>query len=97
MREIYIYDTSLRDGAQGNGISFSADDKKEVARRLDAFGIPYIEGGWPGSNPVDDRLFEDPPKLSAAKLSAFGSTRRPGTDASDDANLKALTASSAPV
>ncbi|WP_400223523.1 citramalate synthase [Methanomethylophilus alvi] len=95
MREIYIYDTSLRDGAQGNGISFSADDKKEVARRLDAFGIPYIEGGWPGSNPVDDRLFEDPPKLSAAKLSAFGSTRRPGTDASDDANLKALTASSA--
>lgn len=97
MREIYIYDTSLRDGAQGNGISFSADDKREVCRRLDAFGIPYIEGGWPGSNRVDDALFGDPPEMSSAKLAAFGSTRRPNVKESEDPNLRSLAASSAPV
>ncbi len=97
MREISIYDTSLRDGAQGNGISFSAEDKKEVSRRLAAFGIPYIEGGWPGSNPVDTAFFADPPALGDSRLAAFGSTRRPGTDVRKDPNLAALAGSPAPV
>ena len=97
MPEVWLYDTSLRDGAQGDGVSFSAADKREIARRLDAFGIPYIEGGWPGSNPVDDEFFGDPPELKRSRLCAFGSTRRAGVPESTDACMDALASSPAPV
>ena len=58
MQKIYLYDTTLRDGTQGEDISFSAEDKIKIAKRLDAFGVAYIEGGWPGSNPKDMEFFE---------------------------------------
>lgn len=96
---IFLYDTTLRDGAQRKGISLSLADKLKITRLLDGFGIPYIEGGWPGSNPKDMEYFkcmhEAPPK--AAKIAAFGSTRRVGVRAEDDANLQALLAAQTPV
>ncbi|NLK37131.1 MAG: citramalate synthase, partial [Epulopiscium sp.] len=89
---MFIYDTTLRDGAQAEGISFTVNDKIRIARRLDSLGVDYIEAGNPGSNPKDmeffDRIKEEP--LSHAKPVAFGSTRRPGIKAADDANVKAL-------
>ena len=96
---IDIYDTTLRDGSQGEGISFSVDDKIKIARRLDAFGIDYIEGGWPGSNPKDIEFFDRMKgiTLAHAKLAAFGSTRRPGRRAEDDPMLQQLLAAETPV
>ena len=96
---IDIYDTTLRDGSQGEGISFSVEDKIRIARRLDAFGIDYIEGGWPGSNPKDIEFFERMKSvpLSHAKLAAFGSTRRPNRKAEDDPNLQQLLDAGTPV
>ena len=96
---IDIYDTTLRDGSQGEGISFSVEDKVKIARRLDAFGIDYIEGGWPGSNPKDIEFFErmKAVTLSHAKLAAFGSTRRPNRRAEDDPNLQQLLDAGTPV
>ena len=64
MKRIHIYDTTLRDGAQSEGISFSVKDKIRIAERLDAFGVDFIEGGWPGSNPKDDAFF----KIAAKEL-----------------------------
>lgn len=98
-RRIQLFDTTLRDGTQGEGISFSADDKVRIAKRLDEFGIDYIEGGWPGSNPKDVEFFETVRDVSFthARLSAFGSTRRAGVAAADDANLQAIIASGAGV
>ncbi|MDA0700338.1 MAG: citramalate synthase [bacterium] len=96
---IELYDTTLRDGSQGEGVSFTSDDKVAIARRLDAFGIDLIEGGWPGSNPKDVDFFErmrDVP-LAHARLSAFGATRRKGVAPEDDANLAALLAAATPV
>jgi 2-isopropylmalate synthase len=96
---IELYDTTLRDGTQGEGVSFTSDDKIAVAQRLDAFGIDLIEGGWPGSNPRDVDFFErmrDVP-LGHARLSAFGSTRRKGVAPEDDSNLVALVRSATPV
>lgn len=94
-----LYDTTLRDGTQGEGISFTSDDKVAIAQRLDAFGVDLIEGGWPGSNPKDAEFFarmrEVP--LRRARLSAFGSTRRKGIEAQDDANLRALLDAATPV
>ncbi len=89
---IAIYDTTLRDGTQGAGISFSAEDKVKIAQRLDALGMDYVEGGWPGSNPKDLAFFLRARELTWAhsKITAFGSTRRPGTKTEDDANLRAL-------
>ena len=80
MRSIQLYDTTLRDGTQGENINFSADDKLNIAKRLDEFGIHYIEGGWPGSNPKDKQFFELAKQVTFknAKMTAFGSTRRPG-------------------
>ena len=74
---VYIYDTTLRDGAQREGLSLSLHDKLRIAHRLDDFGVHYIEGGWPGSNPKDAEFFEAAQKmsLSHAKITAFGSTR----------------------
>jgi len=91
-RRVAIYDTTLRDGTQGAGITFSAEDKVKIAQALDALGVDYVEGGWPGSNPKDLAFFERARGLPWAhcRITAFGSTRRPGTRADDDANLRAL-------
>jgi len=99
MSHIYLYDTTLRDGTQREGISLSLDDKLKIAHRLDAFGMDYIEGGWPGSNPKDVEFFRRAPALglSHAKLTAFGSTRRKNSRPADDANLQALLAAETPV
>ncbi|MCK5506086.1 MAG: citramalate synthase, partial [Thermodesulfovibrionia bacterium] len=92
MRKITLYDTTLRDGTQAEDISFSSEDKIRIAEKLDALGIHYIEGGWPGSNPKDMQFFEKVKsiQLKDAKIVAFGSTRRAGNKPEDDANLKAL-------
>src|ERR1039457_3380732 len=89
-RRIYIYDTTLRDGAQGEGISFSSADKIRIAERLDNFGVDYIEGGWPGSNPKDMDFFTEAAKrkFKQAKVAAFGSTRRANTKCKDDPDRK---------
>ncbi|TWB40465.1 citramalate synthase [Nitrospirillum pindoramense] len=87
---IHLYDTTLRDGAQTQGVDFTAADKAAIARELDALGIDYIEGGWPGANPTDDAFFADPPVLKRARLTAFGMTRRPGRSAGNDPGLNAL-------
>ncbi|MCJ7768948.1 MAG: citramalate synthase, partial [Dehalococcoidales bacterium] len=87
-----LYDTTLRDGAQREGISFSVVDKLNVTRRLDELGIHFIEGGWPGSSPKDDKFFKKARKLKLvnSKLVAFGSTRRANKKAEEDGNLQAL-------
>ncbi len=89
---VEVYDTTLRDGTQGQDVHFTSDDKVAIARRLDAFGIEFIEGGWPGSNPKDARFFEAMRgvELTNAKLTAFGSTRHKDSAPEDDANLRAL-------
>ena len=89
---VYLYDTTLRDGAQTQGVDFSAADKVKIARELDALGIDYIEGGWPGANPTDDSFFADPPRLTRSRLTAFGMTRRAGRSAANDPGLNALVA-----
>ncbi|MBF0325720.1 MAG: citramalate synthase [Alphaproteobacteria bacterium] len=89
---VYLYDTTLRDGAQTQGVDFSAADKAKIARELDALGIDYIEGGWPGANPTDDTFFADPPKMTRSRLTAFGMTRRAGRSAANDPGLNALLA-----
>lgn len=94
-RSVDIYDTTLRDGSQQEGLSLSVDDKLKVARRLDDLGVAFIEGGWPGANPKDEEFFRRAPqelKLSNATLVAFGSTRKPHSKASKDATLQALLA-----
>ena len=98
MEPILIYDTTLRDGTQGENITFTAEEKIKIAKRLDDMGIHYIEGGWPGSNPRDMRFFElaKRERFKTARITAFGSTRRPGIHAADDANLKAILNSDAP-
>ena len=91
---IQLFDTTLRDGTQGEGVSFSAEDKVRIARRLDRFGIDYMEGGWPGSNPKDVEFFQRirDVKLERARVTAFGSTRRAGVAPEHDANLQAIVA-----
>jgi 2-isopropylmalate synthase len=83
---VEIYDTTLRDGSQGLGISFSVIDKLRIAERLDAFGVHYIEGGWPGSNPKDIEFFDEAKRRTFchARLAAFGATRRKGVTAADE-------------
>jgi len=90
--KVELYDTTLRDGAQAQGISFSVSDKLRIAEKLDALGIHYIEGGWPGANPKDIEFFKKAKKLKLAgsKLVAFGSTMHAGADASTDATMKGL-------
>lgn len=96
---ISIYDTTLRDGTQAEGISISADDKVRVAKRLDQFGIHYIEGGWPGSNPRDIEFFNliRKEKLKQARVSAFGSTRHNKNRVENDPNIQALLDAHCPV
>ncbi len=94
MPQIQLYDTTLRDGAQREGISFTVEDKLRIAKKLDELGVHFIEGGWPGSNPKDDKFFARAQGLvlSHALLVAFGSTRHPKTKAEKDLNLRALLA-----
>ena len=87
---IYLFDTTLRDGAQTQGVDFGVADKVAIARALDAAGIDYVEGGWPGANPTDERFFADPPAFTRAKLVAFGMTRRPGRSVDNDPGLAAV-------
>src|SRR5207249_11116341 len=98
-RLIKIYDTTLRDGTQGEGVSFSGEDKVRLASRLDALGIHYIEGGWPGSNPKDLRFFGrmQDVTLKHATLAAFSMTRRAGGTAESVAHMQALLDAGAPV
>ena len=98
MEPVLLYDTTLRDGTQGENITFSADEKIKIALRLDDFGIHYIEGGWPGSNPKDMQFFDLAKRVEfrQARLVAFGSTRKPGIQPQEDDNLKALIASETP-
>ncbi|MDI6782338.1 MAG: citramalate synthase [bacterium] len=92
--KVLIYDTTLRDGTQMEGINFSLEDKLRITKRLDHLGVHYIEGGWPGSNPKDIRFFEEMKniKLTSARLTAFGSTRRARIDVDKDPNIQALLA-----
>ncbi len=89
-RRIVLYDTTLRDGAQTQGVDFSVLDKQVIAAELDRLGVDYIEGGWPGANPTDDAFFAAAPKLRHAALTAFGMTRRPGRSAANDPGLGAV-------
>ena len=90
--EILIYDTTLRDGTQGEHINFSAEEKLRIAHRLDEMGFHYIEGGWPGSNPKDARFFDMAKGCSFrnSRLTAFGSTRKPGVRPDNCRNLRTL-------
>jgi 2-isopropylmalate synthase len=87
---LYLFDTTLRDGAQTNGVDFTLQDKQVITTMLDDLGIDYVEGGYPGANPTDTELFSRKPKLGHAKFTAFGMTRRPGRSASNDPGLAAL-------
>lgn len=97
--KIRIYDTTLRDGTQGEGISFSLQDKLAIAQELDKFGVDYIEGGWPGSNPKDMEFFDSVGKLKLknTRVAAFGSTRHAKNTPATDPNLKKLVAAKVPV
>src|SRR4051812_14438129 len=95
-QRVDIYDTTLRDGTQREGISLSLDDKLRIAQLLDQFSIPYIEAGWPGSNPKDAELFTRlAPKNST--VVAFGATRRPNMRCEEDSSVAALIESNAPL
>ena len=87
---LYLFDTTLRDGAQTNGVDFTLHDKQIIAQMLDDLGIDYVEGGYPGANPTDTEFFAEKPKLDQAKFTAFGMTRRPGRSASNDPGLAGL-------
>src|SRR4051794_33716052 len=97
--KIFSLDTTLRDGTQGESVSFSVDDKLMIAEKLDELGIDYIEGGWPGSNPKDKEFFARAKdlKLKHAKLTAFGATRFAKNPVEKDANVAELLASATPV
>src|SRR5438067_3193067 len=97
--KISTFDTTLRDGTQGESISFSVDDKLIIAQKLDELGIDYIEGGWPGSNPKDKEFFIRALelKLTHAKLTAFGSTRFSRNPVEEDRNVRALVEAGTPV
>src|ERR671927_274980 len=97
--EVEIYDTTLRDGSQGEGINFSVADKLRLAERIDAFGIHYIEGGWPGSNPKDIEFFAQAKrrKFKNAQLAAFGSTRRKSVRVEEDSQVRLLLEAETPV
>jgi len=90
--DVALYDTTPRDGAQGEGISLSVEDKLKITRLLDRLGVHYVEGGWPFSNPRDQSFFEQARNLGLqqARLTAFGSTRRAGISCQKDPNLQAL-------
>src|SRR5882724_10229754 len=98
-RHVEIYDTTLRDGSQGEGINFSVADKLRIAEKLDQFGVHYIEGGWPGSNPKDIEFFAqaEKRKFKNARLAAFGSTRKKNTPVEQDDQVRLLIEAGTPV
>ena len=87
---IYLFDTTLRDGAQTHGVEFSHDDKLLIAESLDQLGLDYIEGGYPGANPTDCKYFEAPRDFKTALNTAFGMTKRVGRSISNDAGLQSI-------
>ncbi len=89
-KRVYLFDSTLRDGAQTRGVDFSVADKIAIAQALDRLGVDYVEGGWPGANPTDDAFFAEPPSFERANFVAFGMTRRPGRSAENDPGLNAL-------
>ena len=93
---IFLFDTTLRDGAQTQGVDFSVSDKRRVIEMLDILGVDYIEAGWPGANPVDDQVFSNPPALKNSNLVAFGMTKRAGRSAANDPVIAPLMAAKAP-
>jgi 2-isopropylmalate synthase len=99
MRQIQLYDTTLRDGAQSEDVSFTLDDKLRITEALDDLGFHYVEGGWPGSNPRDEEFFRAVRELRLrhTRVAAFGATRRAGVRAADDRNLDALLRAETPV
>src|SRR5881397_2359239 len=98
-RPVTLYDTTLRDGTQGENITLSLADKLRIARMLDEYGMPFIEGGWPGSNPKDIEFFATARSMrwETAKLAAFGSTRHRSNRPDEDPNLRELVAVETPV
>src|SRR5580765_1439244 len=98
-RRIEIYDTTLRDGTQGEGFNLSLQDKLMIAKKLDELGVDYIEGGFPLSNPKDEAFFRDIRQINLknARIASFGMTRRRGVTAEEDAGMKALLDAQTPV
>ena len=94
--KIFIFDTTLRDGAQTEGVDFSLEDKKRIATLLSEIGIDYIEGGWPGANPIDTEFFSIPLKLNKSIFTAFGMTKKTGRSAENDLSLSSLINTSCP-
>ena len=93
---LYIFDTTLRDGAQTQGVDFSIEDKEKIASALDSLGVDYIEAGWPGANPTDTEFFQKKHNFKNAKLTCFGMTKRSGRSAENDTGLSALMNSNTP-
>ena len=81
---LYLFDTTLRDGQQTQGVQFSLGEKQQIAQVLDDLGLDYIEGGWPGANPTDSDFFDSKPKVERATFTAFGMTKRAGMSAEND-------------
>ena len=94
--KIHIFDTTLRDGAQTQGVDFSIDDKLKIAKALDDLGVDYIEGGWPGANPTDTEFFQKKIELNNSILTAFGMTKRTGRSADNDPGLSSILNSNTP-
>ena len=94
--KIYIFDTTLRDGAQTEGVNFSLEDKNKIAKALSILEVDYLEGGWPGANTLDTAFFNNPPKLGNTIFTAFGMTKKTGRSAENDPGLSALLNSKAP-
>ncbi len=94
---VYLFDSTLRDGAQAQGVDFSAADKRAIAVALDRLGLDYIEGGWPGANPTDDAFFASLPETKRGRIVAFGMTRRPGRSPENDPGLTAVLGAASPV
>ena len=88
--KLYIFDTTLRDGAQTQGVDFSIDDKLKIAQALDNLGVDYIEGGWPGANPTDTEFFQKKINCKNSTITAFGMTKKTGRSADNDPGLSAL-------
>ena len=88
--QLYIFDTTLRDGAQTQGVDFSMEDKEKIALALDNLGVDYIEGGWPGANPSDTEFFQKSLNLKNSTFTAFGMTKKAGRSAENDPGLSAI-------
>ena len=88
--QLYIFDTTLRDGAQTQGVDFSIDDKKKISSALDMLGVDYVEGGWPGANPTDTEFFNKDHNFKSTKLTAFGMTKKSEHSAENDPMLSSL-------